>query len=802
MGQFTHDGMIYEELPGGKARVVGPAAGGSPAPQPFQLSGPDPSKTAKDAREAIEFSERNQPSLPKGWRWKNGQTGGEAELIPGLPPPANAPPADADAAKANIRAEAISKIRLARDLAKRSQEGYFTTGFGSGIAGSIRGTNAYDLAQDTETIKNAGGLQRIMEMSKANGGKNPLTPLSNTDFQALVNSLTNLDPGQSDEQYQENLKVVEDLYSRLYEQAGGTGLADALAVPDAADGTIATGATADQKPPPEMVAELRGYAAARSGQDVDRQDFAAFYNGLAKRHNFPGGTPESIEAYRQSIRQGNFGGIDPAKRPTSAIERGRNSFVASAPGTALANAANMGGFGIPQALAGNEAFDAINAQNPNAAMLGQVAGAITGSGAIGRLGGMTAGKLAPTLLGGGSKAQFGRNLAADAAYGGAFGGVTEGDPLTGAATAALGSGLGQGAGSVIGRGLTGATAPIAKRLNDAGVTLSLGQIMKDRGGLSGKIIGGIEDRAAGFPVVGDMIQGLRTRGLDDANILSTNQALKPIGARVTESGNAGYAQADQAVSNAYDAALGPMRLQADDPFIDSLKANRDYAEGIIRPNIGPNGEMTGEQLQTIKRLIDAESANNARVPGGFTNINRLGDIRSSLFDMADRQAPDLASAYRNADEAYSGLVPIRTATANAGNNRGVFTPAQLGIAMRSTDRSVGKGQTALGNRPGQALQQDMQSILPSSVPDSGTAGRLLVGGLAGAGGIAGGTGMVDPATAAAITLPALLYTKTGQKLVAKALLGERPVVVGALGKKIRKRKGLFGSAAAAPLLEQ
>lgn len=699
--------------------------------------------------------------------------------------------ADQDA-KANDPNSAKSNQKLANLRALQQQiadvRKQYTDGFKNG--GTVDSIADYFPSQRTRAFNSAGaGLGDVGLAAFRTPG---VGSQSDAELRAFVDA-NRPSSRDFDSEIEQKLTNLERRLNATYQEMGVE-----------PTGPIATGATADQKPPPEMVAELRGYAAARSGQDVDRQDFAAFYNSLAKRHNFPGGTPESIEAYRQSIRQGNFGGIAPAKRPTSAIERGRNQFVSTAPGAFVANAANMGGFGIPQALAGNEAFDAINAESPNAAMLGQIAGAITGSGAIKRFGGMTAGKLAPSLLGGGSRAQFGRNLLADVTYGGAFGGVTEGDPLTGAATAALGSGLGQGAGSMIGRGLTGAKAPIAKRLNDAGVTLSLGQIMKDRGGLSGKTIGGIEDRLTGIPLVGDMIQSLRTRGLDDANILSTNQALKPIGARVTESGNAGYAQADQAVGNAYDAALGPMRLQADDPFNASLAAHPDYADGIVRPNMGPGGEMTGEQMQTIKRLIDAESANNARVPGGYANVSRLGDIRSSLFDMADRQAPDLASAYRNADEAYSGLVPIRTATANAsaGNQRGVFTPAQLGLAMRSTDRSVGKGQTALGNRPGQQLQQDMQSILPSSVPDSGTAGRLLVGGLAGAGGIAGGTGMVDPATAAAITLPALLYTKTGQKLVAKALLGDRPVVVGALGKKIRKRKGLFGSAAAAPLLEQ
>ena len=124
----------------------------------------------------------------------------------------------------SVRAEALDKIRLARTLQQRSRDGWFTTGFGAGVMGSVGGTGAYDVRQDTETLKNAGALTRIMEMAKQNGGKNPLTPLSNSDFQALASSLSNLDTSQSDAQYQVNVQRVIDLYTRAYQGAGGTDL--------------------------------------------------------------------------------------------------------------------------------------------------------------------------------------------------------------------------------------------------------------------------------------------------------------------------------------------------------------------------------------------------------------------------------------------------------------------------------------------------------------------------------------------------------------------------------------------------
>jgi len=152
-----------------------------------------------------------------------------------------------------IRAEAVDKIRLARSLKDRSASGWFTTGVGAKTAASIGGTGAYDLAQDTDTLKNAGALQRVMQLARDNGGKNPLTPLSNSDFQALASSLSNLDTGQSDSQYQRNVDRVIELYKRAYQGAGGTDLEAELAGKPTGQDAASAGATGPapgSTPPP------------------------------------------------------------------------------------------------------------------------------------------------------------------------------------------------------------------------------------------------------------------------------------------------------------------------------------------------------------------------------------------------------------------------------------------------------------------------------------------------------------------------------------------------------------------------
>jgi len=138
--------------------------------------------------------------------------------------------------KASVLQEARNKLSLIKSLDERSRNGWFATGFGADTAAKLPATTAADVQKDIGTVSNAGALQRIMEMSAANGGKNPLTPLSNADFQALSSSIANLDPTQSDEQFQRNLGVYRDIYKRAFLAAGGTQPeVDAMFAPPAAD---------------------------------------------------------------------------------------------------------------------------------------------------------------------------------------------------------------------------------------------------------------------------------------------------------------------------------------------------------------------------------------------------------------------------------------------------------------------------------------------------------------------------------------------------------------------------------------
>lgn len=125
-----------------------------------------------------------------------------------------------------VRVEAENKINLLDSLIDRSRNDLFATGAGTKDGWlwpgrETAGTNAYGTAADAKTVAASGALAKLMELAKTNGGKNPLTPISNADIEMLGNSVANLDISQPDEQFQRNAGIYRDLYARALRGAGG-----------------------------------------------------------------------------------------------------------------------------------------------------------------------------------------------------------------------------------------------------------------------------------------------------------------------------------------------------------------------------------------------------------------------------------------------------------------------------------------------------------------------------------------------------------------------------------------------------
>lgn len=460
--------------------------------------------------------------------------------------------------------------------------------------------------------------------------------------------------------------------------------------------------------------------------------------------------------------------------------------------------------------------------NPWARLGGQLGGVF--------LGGYGAARSFPGAFRGDLAAFSGRGMALDAATGAGYGAskaIDQGDdPLAAAASGGtfgtLGGIGGRGGANIIGRGVSGVTNPEIRRLYDAGIPLTPGQMVSQSGaGLLpfgdnlGTIAKGFEDVADGMGPLSVGVRANRMNSLEGFN----RAAFREGGFPVADIAEKGIGQAKGVRRAAYGDALDNRTVAADLPFVqnvnDIAKASDNIKgmEGMFRDTLADrvgsqfdkgSRSMTGRGMQAAIRGLKAD-ARKADASNNYMRSDQFGDAatrtEAELLALADRQNPGMAQAYKDANALNMRLSVLKDAVRAGKQTEGIFTPAQLGASSDKIAEKFGKagGTTA---RPFFDLQRTAQNVLPSKIPDSGTAGRaaslampyLLAGG-AQSGFVPGlETGSTE---ANALAAAALLMSNAGRKATEKALLARTPKLRNA-GKAIRKRSGLFG-AAAAPL---
>jgi hypothetical protein len=414
-----------------------------------------------------------------------------------------------------------------------------------------------------------------------------------------------------------------------------------------------------------------------------------------------------------------------------------------------------------------------------------------------------------------------------AAVGAASGAMTPSDPNsqegywqqkgtqagTGAAFGAGGATLANALGKVI----SGANGTAQRTLANAGVTMTPGQTLG--GGFART-----EDKLTSVPILGDMIKNAQQRSVQSFNKAVYNDVLAPIGK--TYDGPVGQ-DAVQAVksqiSNAYDGALSNMTFKATDPLFQKDISNlTGLAQNLpaqqqqtfmnilktqVMGKLGPQGNMDGPTLKGAQSEL-------SRIASGYSSDasfdNRqlgaaVGEIKNAIDTSLTRyNAPGDVQALSNANAAYAKFVRLRAAAGSQGamNNDGIFTAGQLQNAVRSADKSVGKGATATGNALMQDLSSAGQNVLGSKYPDSGTPGRAalmgILGALGGGGATAAGFGVPTLAAAATAGLAALPYTGIGQRATQAALMS-RPSFAQPVGQFVQKGVSPFAAALGAAL---
>lgn len=424
-------------------------------------------------------------------------------------------------------------------------------------------------------------------------------------------------------------------------------------------------------------------------------------------------------------------------------------------------------------LAGNVLSPANLAVSGKAMQLGargaQLAG-LTGLGAraaSGAITGAAAGSMAAPVQG--KDEDFWAEKAKQAALGAAFGGAA---PVVGAAASRIVS-------------PRASTNPQLRALTDRGVQPTVGQAL---GGMANRI----EEKATMIPIAGDMIAARRAGAQQQFNTAAINEALEPLRAvqpqlgRVEGAGFGAVDDAHQAISSAYQQAkqqIGHVRL--DNQFYQDVAQLRQLTTGLTPPfqqrfdrllrdtvqSRSRQGVMTAETFKRVDADLGEMAARFGKSPtaAGKEFGDAVQQLQGLLNQQGYRSNPQAQTLLDAADGAFARLVRIEDAAKRAGNQSGQFTPGQLNQAVRSADRSARGNQFARG----QALMQDLsdagQSVLGNRVPDSGTAGRLALGGL----GLSAGA--LHPGIPAAMVGGAAMYTRPMQNLLRGAVTA-RPQV--------------------------
>lgn len=479
--------------------------------------------------------------------------------------------------------------------------------------------------------------------------------------------------------------------------------------------------------------------------------------------------------------------------------------------------------GAPTYFAGDNGADVMAASRrtmPTSSLIGDIGGNLAAMYGINKLGGalIQTGSRPAQLAGKVLTSKGG--IGGDTLYGASRGGF-EGGPegvVIGGVAGAVGNKVGSGIANKGGQLIRGISDPAVDYLSKRGVPLSTAQLLGNRG-----IIGKTMTKLESLPIIGDSMAARRGEAFEAYNRAALEDAGSQIGYAPGKTGFRGAELGLDAAGNAIGDAVVGVDVPIDPTGRTDLataiaNAQRtltpDYAEKFataVQNRVAPaikTGNLTGEAYQQAARGLKRYRAGAGS--DGFEQDFRdaLTNVDDALTGVVDRQAgPQVSEKLANANRAFRDYSLIMDATkrAQAGSQSGtqeIFTPAQLQQAVRSS--KYAKSGT---KEPFYELNEAAQKILPSTVPNSGSADRGLASLLLPAtlGGSAVATSQyVDPKVAAPLLALALLSTKTGAKVAQKALTGRGPTAR-AIGTKLinqRRKAGLFGASAASAMVPQ
>lgn len=354
----------------------------------------------------------------------------------------------------------------------------------------------------------------------------------------------------------------------------------------------------------------------------------------------------------------------------------------------------------------------------------------------------------------------------------------------------------QPAANLVGNVIAPQASNAVKALLKDNIYPTIGMMAREGSGLAGRTISLLEEAATNIPVVGDLIQLSREATIDEYGQAALNRAAKAIGKTVPKelSGEEAVGWLKNELSNAYTKLVPSLNFNVTSKFIndagDVLQGlnipssrtelindwNAVFKDNIIKL-MDANGEISGPNLQAAVSSLGDLGSTMMKATDAFERRIGVGimKLRGKLLDNLAIQNPAKAKELKNLNKAWAQEIRLQKATAGAG---GVLTPQSLDRAVASFAKGQRTGPLADLARAGR--------IIPSRLPDSGTAGRMLRNSaIIGAVGSLGAVGNeivqnlgyegidISPAQLSAIALIAAPYTPAGRKAIAK-ILGRTP----------------------------
>jgi hypothetical protein len=283
------------------------------------------------------------------------------------------------------------------------------------------------------------------------------------------------------------------------------------------------------------------------------------------------------------------------------------------------------------------------------------------------------------------------------------------------------AGTGAVLGSVLSKTMRGFTpTKEAQALIDQGIQPSFGQSM-------GGVVNHLEQKATSIPLVGDAVNVARTRPMQEFE----QKALE----RITGPGIKSIDEANVYASKLYDEVVphlvptkqsvqnvqSAMRNALQNPEL--TEQNKNILVGLADKHFQNFGKLDG---QAIKNL-DSEIGYLARKyaagdPASRTLSDELYNVQGAFrTGLEDGLPAELKGKLQAANRAYAQLIPINKAASQRMDEKLMPRSYQKALAQQL--------RTDVTRMRPDALVDNAVEVLPSTVPDSGTAGRMLLGGL-------------------------------------------------------------------------